>query len=108
MCFDVEYDVPIRVRRAMVSPLCGVGERRTDITKAFTRVAATAHTQTGVDPSTGNPDLALGHASEEFLIGLVSFAGSPIWSSDPPKMYVDISETIQSHLADRHRKVWPL
>lgn len=80
----------------------------TYITEAFTRVAATVHTQTGIDLSAGNPDLTFEHPSDELPIGLVSFAGSPIWSADPPKIYVDLAEAVQSYLADRHRKVWPL
>lgn len=101
----------VRVERpSSARPLCRIAfeRRRTDITEAFTRVAATVHTQTGVDLSAGNPDLALEHPSDEFPIGLVSFGGSPIWSADPPEMYVDIAEAVQSYLADRYRKVWPL
>ncbi|MEV7676080.1 hypothetical protein ACFYNX_31465 [Streptomyces sp. NPDC007872] len=82
--------------------------RRTDITEAFTRVVATVRTRTGIDLSADTPALALERPSEELPIGLVSFAGSPIWSADPPKVYVDIAEAVQSYLADRHRKVWPL
>ncbi|MXG30354.1 hypothetical protein [Streptomyces sp. YIM 132580] len=80
----------------------------TYIAEAFTRVAATVHTQTGIDLSAGNPYLTFEHPSDELPIGLVSFAGSPIWSADPPKMYVALAEAIQSYLADRYRKVWPL
>ncbi|MHC3473543.1 hypothetical protein ACYF6T_33300 [Streptomyces sp. 7R007] len=76
-----------------------------DIKEAFARVAATAHARTGIEIPL---HFEIEEPSDEFPVGLASFAGSPIWAAEPPKVYVDVAEAIQTHLADRHRTVWPL
>ncbi|WP_153814502.1 hypothetical protein [Streptomyces sp. SUK 48] len=81
-------------------------ERRLeDITRAFTQVSAAARADTGIDvPGDFCPE----EPSADFPVGMLSFGGSAIWSAEPPEVYVEVAEALQTYLADRHRRVWPL
>ncbi|MFH8340858.1 hypothetical protein [Streptomyces sp. AM6-12] len=74
--------------------------RLKDITEAFTEVAAAARAHTGIDVPAG---FCTEEPSDDFPIGVTSFEGWAIWSAEPPEVYVEVAEAIQSHLVDRHR-----
>ncbi|MDC2958131.1 hypothetical protein PO587_27155 [Streptomyces gilvifuscus] len=81
------------------------GRRLKNIEEAFVRVAGTARARTGIEIPL---DFEIEEPSDESPVGLASFAGSAIWAAEPPKVYVDAAEVVQTYLADRHRTAWPL
>ncbi|MEV7990573.1 hypothetical protein AB0O67_01275 [Streptomyces sp. NPDC086077] len=75
--------------------------RLENIKEAFARVAGTARARTGIEVPL---DFEIEEPSDEFPVGLASFAGSAIWAAEPPKVHVDVAEAVQTYLADRHRR----